>query len=266
MTSWCKEENKISDGTKVQAQMPVIVSASRLTDNSHSEYVAHPDGVDGGVGGACITKEFDVRKMLMANFQEGKYINVLLSALKEFYAKDAESLFKYKMVDERAMVGCIYRYMWCRMVRKNMDCEIDIEYDRMRGSEGEACRKCIGGMPRNCDTKGCKLNCGNILFEWKDRKEDYEYNFRPDMIIHHRNKNAEGDNVLVVEVKKEGASDELCKFDKAKVSWCTCSNGCLQYRIGAFVVLHAKYATVEWRCLDGDWMQPLKVDENGIRG
>ena len=32
MTSWSKEEIKISDGTKVLAQMPVIVSASRSTD------------------------------------------------------------------------------------------------------------------------------------------------------------------------------------------------------------------------------------------
>jgi len=32
MTSWRKEEIKIADGTKVLAQMPVIVSASRSTD------------------------------------------------------------------------------------------------------------------------------------------------------------------------------------------------------------------------------------------
>ena len=260
MASWSKEEIRISDGTKVLAQMPVIVSASRSTDNSHSGYGAHTDGVDEGVGDAYVIKEVDM-KMLMTNSKEGKYIDVLLSALEEFYSNDAEALFQYRMVDERAMVGCIYRYMWCKIVREKMDCEIDIEYDRMR-----TCRKCMDGIPVNCDAKGCNLKCGNILFEWKDRKEDYEYNFRPDMIIHHRNKNAEGDNVLVVEVKKEGASDELCKFDKAKVSWCTCSNGCLQYRIGAFVVLHAKYATVEWRCLDGEWMKPLKVDENGTRG
>ena len=32
MTSWRKEEIEIADGTKVPAQMPVIVSASRSTD------------------------------------------------------------------------------------------------------------------------------------------------------------------------------------------------------------------------------------------
>ena len=32
MASWSKEEIKISDGTKVLAQMPVIVSVSRSTD------------------------------------------------------------------------------------------------------------------------------------------------------------------------------------------------------------------------------------------
>lgn len=32
MASWSKEEIKISDGTKVLAQMPVVVSAIRLTD------------------------------------------------------------------------------------------------------------------------------------------------------------------------------------------------------------------------------------------
>lgn len=31
MASWSKEEIKISDGTKVLAQMPVIVSEIRLT-------------------------------------------------------------------------------------------------------------------------------------------------------------------------------------------------------------------------------------------
>ena len=32
MTSWRKEGIEIADGTKVMAQMPVIVSASRSTD------------------------------------------------------------------------------------------------------------------------------------------------------------------------------------------------------------------------------------------
>ena len=32
MTSWSKEEIKISDSTKVLVQMPVIVSASRSRD------------------------------------------------------------------------------------------------------------------------------------------------------------------------------------------------------------------------------------------
>ena len=32
MTSWTKEEIQISDGTKVLAQMPVIVSAIRSTE------------------------------------------------------------------------------------------------------------------------------------------------------------------------------------------------------------------------------------------
>ena len=98
MASWSKEEIKISDGTKVLAQMPVIVSASRSTYNSHSGGT-HSDGVDRDVGGTCITKEFDVGKMLMENLQEEKYIDVLLCALKEFYSKDAEALFQYRMVD-----------------------------------------------------------------------------------------------------------------------------------------------------------------------
>ena len=200
----------------------------------------------------------------MANSTKEMYINLLVNALQQFYVRDAKALFRDKVIDERAMVGCIYRYMWCEIVRKNMDGEIDIEYDRMLESDGNTCHKCIDGMPANCD--GCNLKCGNILFEKKNRKEDYEYNFRPDIIIHHRNKNAAGDNIMVVEVKKEYSSDELRDFDKAKVSWCTCSKGFLRYGIGVFVVLHAKCATVERRCLDGDWMQPLKVDEYGITG
>ena len=196
----------------------------------------------------------------MARFTAEDYIELLVGALHEFYVQDAKELFKSKMVDERAMVGCIYRYMWCRIVQNHMDCDIDIEYDRMQGNDGTACRKCIDGMPVKCRAEQCKLNCDITLFKQKDRPEDYKYNFRPDIIIHHRNMNGQDDNIMVVEVKKFSADEELCNFDRAKVSWCTCTKGCLKYRVGLFVVLHDTYAMVEQRCFGGEWKPPEKVD------
>lgn len=207
-----------------------------------------------------IPVESGVKGKNMENPITDKYFMLLVDALKEFYVNDAKDMFENKMADERAMVGCIYRYMWNIIVRESMDCDIDIEYDRMRGKDGDLCRKCIDGMPSNCSTMECDLRCDVILFERKDRDEDYKYNFRPDIIIHHRNMNGPDDNIMVVEVKKSCADDELFNFDRAKVSWCTCSKGCLKYHMGVFVVLYDKYAMVEKRYLDGEWMQPVKID------
>ena len=59
-------------------------------------------------------------------------IEILLDALREFYRKDAEKLFDdKKAIDERAMVGCVYRYMWCKLQQLGeLDVDIDIEYNR----------------------------------------------------------------------------------------------------------------------------------------
>ena len=38
-----------------------------------------------------------------------KYLRVLIDGIKEFYRRDADMLLNGKPIDERAMVGCIYR-------------------------------------------------------------------------------------------------------------------------------------------------------------
>ena len=39
-------------------------------------------------------------------------LSLLCKAIVFFYRRDAKSLWGAKVVDERAMVGCIYRYVW----------------------------------------------------------------------------------------------------------------------------------------------------------
>ena len=75
-----------------------------------------------------------------------KYLTILSEALKRFYVNDAKSLFgNNKQIDERAMVGCIYRYMWNILEQQKslvgQICDIDIEYDRMNGCHGDEIKK-----------------------------------------------------------------------------------------------------------------------------
>ena len=71
-----------------------------------------------------------------------KYTQLLCDALKLFYENDAKALFNEpqknaddaaegkRIVNERAMVGCMYRYMWC-LIQQEGNCipvsDIDIE-------------------------------------------------------------------------------------------------------------------------------------------
>ena len=188
----------------------------------------------------------------MANSTTGKYIKLLIDALQEFYVQDVKDLFKNKMADERAMVGCIYRYIWCLMHNPyydDLEPDIDIEYDRMSSPHSKKAfdisidhkDSCIHNNYENCgklicnqrhiNGKICKQ--GNINAHKKKKWRD----FRPDLIIHKRGSSVGAGNGMVVEFKKENAESSDIDFDKAKVMYCTCPKADFRYLVGAVVLL-----------------------------
>jgi hypothetical protein len=205
-------------------------------------------------------------------YEHKQYERLLFHALQLFYRNDATDLFgkskireeesgNEKIVNERAMVGCVYRYMWCLMQQKTyngIESDIDIEYDRMVKDNLVYYAKEI---PCECSAKDCekKDKCiheiiAGIRRRRKGDVSDIEMSdiiktaVRPDVIVHNRNQIGQSNNGLVVEFKKEyaGLSDVDIAFDKAKVYYFTCDEESthFHYKIGAMVMLHPKYADV----------------------
>lgn len=117
---------------------------------------------------------------------------LLVDSLKLFYRRDAKQLFGCgKAIDERAMVGCIYRYMWHLLSRHCETClpifDIDVEYDRMNSINGEEIKKHMVVMPE-CDECLDKGKCIDLIKENTSDGKD-NYNFRPDIIVHKRGSN-----------------------------------------------------------------------------
>ena len=118
-----------------------------------------------------------------------KYKNLLCNALQQFYKNDAKALFnkirgntvvetKKEMIDERAMVGCVYRYMW-HLMQQARDyfpvSDIDIEYDRMIKDnigyyEKVLSCECISeDAGKQCYAKCCQVII-NEINRYKDEK------------------------------------------------------------------------------------------------
>lgn len=170
------------------------------------------------------------------------YVKSLLAGLVAFTANDADDLFDdQKDVDERAMVGCIYRYMYLIMSIKLCDAglpDIDIEYDRMKGPNAKLCQKAV----MSCTDRSCDLEKRKVCEEFVSGQSDSSgkckccgRNVRPDMIIHKRNSCLGQGNGLVAEFKREKAQER--SVDSAKMQYFTCKNGVLKYLIGAVVTL-----------------------------
>ena len=187
-----------------------------------------------------------------------KYVALLCNAIQLFYMNDAEALFESKQrktcerikekknLNERTMVGCIYRYVWClRHDRRYAELEqdVDIEYDRKTSDIGEFIEK---GLIK-CDEKDhcfCFDKCWQTIFQtWKGNSPDrsasdenrkgFHVGFRPDLIVHKRNSKLGQGNGLVAEFKKErGSHDKDLLFDIAKVRFCTCEKQEFRYLIG----------------------------------
>ena len=206
-----------------------------------------------------------------------QYIDLLCRAIQLFYKNDAKVLFDQphetnkseatgdgKIVNERAMVGCVYRYMWCLMqqrISEIPESDIDVEYDRMVRGGSEYYEKEISG---SCGERSCGLysNCiqvivselnrrrkqGNSNADSGDTTDVIKTAVRPDIIVHNRNQIGQPNNGLVVEFKKE--HKKFCakdiKFDMAKLNYFTCQDEHTQfhYKVGAMVVLRSEYADV----------------------
>lgn len=94
-------------------------------------------------------------------------IRLLIFGIKKFYKQDSEALFGHgdspRHIDERAMVGCIYRYMYEVLAKRCVEFpHIDIEYNRMmklkEGMNEEEMRKEINPCS-TCDKTDDKIDC-----------------------------------------------------------------------------------------------------------
>ena len=179
-----------------------------------------------------------------------KYIELLCEALQMFYKNDAEALFFDAMpIGERAMVGCVYRYLWALRYSPRYDKlepDVDIEYDRMQKqaqNDTSYLRKVL-----DCSCTECLNYSSGCWNEIKKRIPKHNCtcgkrlkNFIPDLIIHKRNVR-EGKNGLIVEFKKEG---EDLEWDKLKVQFCSCPKSNFKYTVGALVVVDKASCEIE---------------------
>lgn len=175
-------------------------------------------------------------------------IKLLIFGIKKFYKQDSEALFGHedcpRHVDERAMVGCIYRYMYQGLAKRCFKFpHIDIEYNRMLGLKEEEIEKAIAPCG-SCDRIGNKLDCIvelEVFQRWmadlKSKKDSK--GIRPDIVVHERN---ESNNGLIVEFKKLKGD---VSYDEKKVRYATCHRSPLHYIVGAVVRLQQNNAEVD---------------------
>ena len=175
-----------------------------------------------------------------------KYIELLCEALQLFYKNDAKALFFDAMpIGERAMVGCVYRYLWALRYSPHYDKlepDVDIEYDRMQSDttylskalfcDDTRCNNsdsCWQAIKRRIPVQNC--SCGEPIKK-----------FIPDLIIHKRNAWEGKQNGLITEFKKKGSDSE---WDKLKVQFCSCPKSNFKYMVGALVVLDKASCIIE---------------------
>ena len=191
-------------------------------------------------------------------------VMLLIGALMLFTKNDAEDLFNEKKdVDERTMVGCVYRYMYCARlmnILKATQPDIDIEYDRMRvvgkGLVSKHFTPCMKPKEicKSYTNKACNdfiENHGKVC----DKCKQYEKRIRPDLIIHKRNSEPGSDNGMIVEFKRRDNTDGC---DDIKIAYSTCLRGTLKYKVGAKVTLSCVSQLVEL------YKDSIKMDELNV--
>jgi len=214
-------------------------------------------------------RESPIAKLLQYKYGESAVdILLLIGALVLFARNDAESLFDSKKdVDEKAMAGCVYRYMFCACLMKLFEStqpNIDIEYDRMRvvgkGLVSKYFTRCLEPK-ESCKSRQHKAcndfikNHGKVC----DKCAQYEKRIRPDLIIHERNLELGSGNDMIVEFKR----DNVDSCDDIKIAYSTCSRGTLKYKIGAKVTLSSVSQKVELY-KDSDKVDELNVSRSAV--
>lgn len=197
---------------------------------------------------------------------EQGYIDLLTGALQRFYQEDAKELFQGCPLDERTMVGCIARYVWCdrhRGIFGDLESDVDIEYNKYYGSETEIQDKIFAQEKSCCKEHDCDsyTHCWKVIEQRIEErkkhksechksidKKEYECKFRPDMIVHKRRSPEKMGNGMVVEFKKAISLKDLERaefvFDFAKIRFCLCERRNFQYKVGVFVLLRPEIADV----------------------
>ena len=185
------------------------------------------------------------------------YIKILINALQRFYSIDAKHFFvEEKTIDERTMVGCVYRYMWCQLEQiADSIADIDIEYNRKPSDyEGKDREKGIVLCEAAQQSNRCphSKSCREILRKemLAKKKETDKLSFRPDIIIHVRN---HMQNFMHIELKKcsrDGTrlNKSAVVFDMAKVRYSTCQKVGYKYDEGVVVLLGENgFSAVQFR-------------------
>ena len=235
------------------------------------------------------------------NEVQEKYKRLLCKALQLFYVNDAKALFNEpqenagdgeerkgwkRIVNERAMAGCVYRYMWCLMQQAGDSVpvsDIDIEYDRMVKDDLHYYEKelfCDCEKSQAHGQCGIHAQCYQVIANTIKNNENHdEVNdidaetadgirkaVRPDIIVHNRNKRGRENNGLVVEFKKDykGLKYDAIAFDIAKLYYFTCPQSkSRQYMLGAMVILRSQYSDVGF-IVDQKILGGCKVCANDI--
>lgn len=213
----------------------------------------------------------------MVSVIQDNLLSLLCKAIMFFYRRDTKSLWGAKVVDERAMVGCIYRYVWekRKIVQACNTHDIDIEYDRMTADDLIDNQKAMHSIfiAECLKMNKCERNdlcAGHLDNKIKKQKTNDKTRllFRPDLIIHNRGKTEKDNNGLIAEFKKENEKHlnrGNVKLDHAKLRFLTCPKaGPLQYKLGAFVMLRKEYADV-WVYMGGEVIVGYKVGKSGFR-
>ncbi len=167
------------------------------------------------------------------------------------------------------MAGCIYRYLWAEREaygKDDIEPNVDTEY-RKAGDDEKVIEACV----KTCVNKKCRkvsdsvLEIKNNLPKGGNNRHISEITkgIRPDIILHRRRQLGKDNNGIVVEIKRKGAEKVL--FDQAKLMFLTCEEAAsIQYKLGAFVMLHDQFALVGLYC-GGKVVSGYKVDKKRWR-
>ena len=178
---------------------------------------------------------------------------VLKKSIEEFYEKDKDLI--NNNVHEQTITHRIAHYLedntmcLCRCQGYSVDVEYN-RYDESVKTAYENCSNkscpiiCLGHIEQNDNEKAILEECADCKTACEYKNKDIETitkNIRPDILIHRRGRNGKGDNLLVVEVKKN-KNDTMC--DEKKLSYLTCKYSEYQYQLGGLVVLDKTKITI----------------------